>query len=81
MTYRLNRPQRNARYEQGAHRYGGSDACAPCSPTTCPRKNQGRLETRIEMSFWERVLNNPKLLDVQRRESAELQRMLRELIK
>ena len=32
------------------------------------------------MSFRERALNYPKLLDVQRRPSAKLQQMLRELI-
>ena len=56
------------------------DALRAVLTDNLPEDDQRRLETRIEMSFWERALNYPKLLDVQRRESAKLQRMLRELI-
>jgi AcrR family transcriptional regulator len=70
----------DARYEQETADVPVYDALRAVLTDNLPEDDQRRLETRIEMSFWERALNNPKLLDVQRRESAKLQGMLRELI-
>jgi AcrR family transcriptional regulator len=70
----------DARYEQETTNVPAYDALRAVLIDNLPEDDQRRLETRIEMSFWERALNNSKLLDVQRRESAKLQGLIRELV-
>jgi AcrR family transcriptional regulator len=70
----------DARYEQEIADVSAYEALRAVLTDNLPEDDLRRLETRIEMSFWERALNNPKLLEAQRRESAKLQRLLRELI-
>jgi BetI-type transcriptional repressor, C-terminal len=66
--------------EQKTASTSGREALTAVLIDNLPEDDQRRLETRIEMSFWERALNSPSLLDVQRAESAKLQNLLRDLL-
>lgn len=68
------------RYAQKTASASGLEALTAVLHDNLPEDDQRRLETRIEMSFWERALNSSNLLDVQRAESAKLQNLLRELV-
>jgi AcrR family transcriptional regulator len=79
-TFRHSHERIDQRYEQKTADTAGVNALLAVLVDNLPEDDQRRLETRIEMSFWERALNNPTVLEVQRAESVKLQDLLRELI-
>jgi AcrR family transcriptional regulator len=70
----------NERYEQQTRNASAWEALQAVLDDNLPEDDQRELETRVEMSFWERSLNNPELGGVQESESSRLQELLRGLL-
>lgn len=70
----------DARYQEETTGVEAIDALRAILHDNLPEDNQRALETRIEMSFWERALNNPNIAEVQSREADKLQALLGKLI-
>lgn len=79
-AFRLSHSKIDQRYEVVTDGANALDGLRAILHDNLPEDDQRRRETRVEMSFWARALNNEALLEVQRTEADKLQGRLRALL-